>query len=537
MKFDRLFLVIGWIILVSVFIRPCGVPALANSPVKIVVVPFKIHSEKDLSFLQNGIQNMLATRLTRDERIKLNNRAEVEKAIADFPEPLTKQNAHLLGQKLFSDYVVFGSLTVFGNSVSTDAVLIDVTTKEPVVTFNQSGESRGDVIPHVNMFSQQIREKLFGPVPATDEKPAVSQAMTPVRPDAGKPEPDFFKSRRMNMEMMSLAMGDVDGDGRVELVFLSPHDVFIYRYTAGRFVKVSEINEKSYNQFIRVDIGDINGNGKAEMFITNLSRTGSTLNSLVMEWDGTDYRKIVTRQNLFYRVIRTPEQGDRLLGQKYNTKKVFEKGIHELIWNGEVYDTDRPYGPALNKNIYEFSYGDLLHKGRQIMASFSSTDRIRVMNPDGGLAWESADPYGGNYTYIAYHDEIDKDDEERYYLPQRIFVTDFDNNGKADFVVVKNKDTSSRVFGRFRMFRLGYLECLTWQGLGFEPLWRTPQISGYICDYGIGDIDGDGRKELVCGVVEQKDALIAKSRSYFIVWNKISRRILDNAAEEAFGKD
>jgi len=43
--------------------------APAEAPKKILILPFNIHSEKDLSFLQNGIFDMLSTSLSEAGKV------------------------------------------------------------------------------------------------------------------------------------------------------------------------------------------------------------------------------------------------------------------------------------------------------------------------------------------------------------------------------------------------------------------------------------------------------------------------------------
>ncbi len=507
------------IVMIISFKPAVYIDASEKKPVKIAIIPFDIHSEKDLSFLQKGIQNMLTTRLARGGEVELISEAKTKVAIAGFSKPLTSQTAHVLGAKLSADYVVFGSLTVFGNMVSTDASLIDVRGNRQVVAFNKSGENQGDVISHINLFAGNINETLFGKMPEPVEKPEESQKKESTI--TASDEPDFFKSRKFKTEIMSMAIGDVDGDGRAETVFVSSSDIFIFRHIKGRFVKVAEMKEKSYNDFIRVDIADINKNKKAEIFITNLSRTSTLLNSFVLEWDGKEFKKIVKKQNLHFRIINTPERGTILLGQKSDTQEIFEKNLYELEWTGGGYEPNVRHNPPKKKNIYNFTYGDPFHTDQQVITCFSKNDRIRVLDKAGKLEWESEDKYGGSYSHIEYSNS-GNDDKGRYYLHQRIIVTDFEKDGKDYIIVVKNQDSTSRVLAKFRMFRRGNIECLAWNGVGFERKWKTQDISGYISDYTVGDIDNDGRNELVCAVVVKGDSFVEKKRSYFIIWNKIS---------------
>ena len=97
-----------------------------------------------------------------------------------------------------------------------------------------------------------------------------------------------------------VALGDVDGDGKIETVVIAPHAVFVYRVASGRFQKISEMGE-SNNQFLTsVDIADINGNGYAEIFVTSFNAERTSVNSFVLEYDGANFVKIIEGSMIYY---------------------------------------------------------------------------------------------------------------------------------------------------------------------------------------------------------------------------------------------
>ena len=50
----------------------------ANSPKRIALLPFKINAEKDMTFLQNGIFDMLTSRLSKEGEVIVISRPAVE---------------------------------------------------------------------------------------------------------------------------------------------------------------------------------------------------------------------------------------------------------------------------------------------------------------------------------------------------------------------------------------------------------------------------------------------------------------------------
>ena len=59
-------------------------------------------------------------------------------------------------------YLLYGSLTLFGETVSTDARFVDVTQQKALVVFSQTGSKHGDIIEHIDLFSDQVKQEVFG---------------------------------------------------------------------------------------------------------------------------------------------------------------------------------------------------------------------------------------------------------------------------------------------------------------------------------------------------------------------------------------
>jgi len=116
----RLF-IIFWILFGFTFVT--SGEAFAK-PVKVAIVPFRVNAEKDLSYLKDGIVDMLSSRLYWEDKVTVINRQAVEKAAEAVAGTLNESTARKLGSGLGADYVLFGSLTVFGNSVSIDARMV-----------------------------------------------------------------------------------------------------------------------------------------------------------------------------------------------------------------------------------------------------------------------------------------------------------------------------------------------------------------------------------------------------------------------------
>ena len=535
----------------------------ANEPSRVAVVPFKIHSEKDLSFLQNGIVDMLTTRLSWENKVVVIQREATEHALKSTPQPLNENTARQLGTSLEADYVLFGSLTIFGESVSIDAKMIDMQGVKPAVTvFNQS-QGMDAVIPKVNAFAADINQKVFGritarpiattgPAPGTQTQQApsiyahpekllgqpgidqegvsddVTSGLNPefVVTRSGRDAATYWKSRNFDHYFKSMAIGDVDGDGNQEIVLIGQSDIFIYRKIEGRLLKVNEISGSANNKYLTVEVADVNQNGRAEIFVNNINTTSDTLESFVLEWNGDSFAPIVEKENWYYRVLDTPERGPVLMGQKRGVREAFLPGIHELMWQDGRYESASKLNVPRDLNVFCLAMGDIMNNGSETIIAFDEYDYLRVLGKSGSKEWKSEEKYGGSLNYVdtvGNDSSSEKDeDKDRIYLGQRIFLRDLDRDGKLEIVVAKNQGPTSRIFKRLRHYSSCEIVSLSWDGIGLGENWRTRKIQSYVSDFAIADFDNDGEDEMVAVVVMKKGAsLLVKANSAIISYDLV----------------
>jgi TolB-like protein len=542
----------GLILLFSMVVLAAGA-GMAGEPSRVVIVPFKINADTDLSFLKEGIVDMLTSRLSSGDRVVVIGRQETDQALHDVSIPVDEKAALAIGARLRADYVLFGSLTVFGNSISLDARMVDVHKKKPALTFFKQGKEIDEVIPQIDLLATRINETIFGRPVAARQPPAQAAehravyahpesllavessdkakvlsakpapAAAPALPASGGTAPAgiapaaFWKSKNFKVAIKGLALGDVDGDGKTEVVFISNRRIYVYRFESQRLVKIWEKAGKRSERFTGVDVADINRNGRAEIFVTSLKGAGQRLDSFVLEWDGDGFTRLVKGAPWYYRVIESPEGGKTLLGQKRTMDDPFVPGVYQLTWrNGEYVPEERLTLPK-GTNIFGFALGDVMNNGQQMIVAFDKGDHIRLFTASGEQQWKSDECYGGSMNYVESWLK-GEDVPDRIYLSQRICVHDLDRDGRQELVVASNQGSLGRLFARLRRFENGRIACLSWTDLGLTQIGETRKVSGHISDCAIGDLDNDGTAEVVAVQVAKQGTAVTSARSAIIVY-------------------
>ena len=534
---------------------PAGLRAEA---VRVLVVPFDIHSDQDLTFLQKGVTAMLSTRLTDPGKVLVVDQAAAREAVANLARPLNRETAAEAGRRVDARYVAFGSLTVFGGSISTDARFVEVAANTTLVTFNQTGQNHGDVITHVNAFAGAGNNRVFGRAAAggAAAAPPAPTAAAPAAVDSSQANPEkkmmqtgagmrigapgadmdttdaaVWRSRRFKFPVTGLAMADVDGDGQTETVFTGEQEVQVFRSINGQFTKVTTFELEAFYTILTVDAADINANGRAEIFI-NCRNKQFLPRVFVFEWNGSDFTTIHEENFWFYRIGRDA-QNDRvtLFGQRGRTDTVLMGPAHHLAWTEGSYQSQAIIPLPKGASVFSLAFGDVTGDGVENVMVFDSKDQIRLLGPGGREEWRSADPFGGSDSWLMTVEEYRNSQKEGYlyddkmpdtvfWVPHRILTVDVNRDGKNAVLVVQNRDMTKGVMQRTRVFRQGRFECLAWDNVGLVAQWRTRRFSGYISDYNIGDFDNDGSNELVFAVVKRVgDPVTGDQRSYLVSWD------------------
>ncbi|MEA3428579.1 MAG: FG-GAP-like repeat-containing protein [Thermodesulfobacteriota bacterium] len=514
----------------------------------IAVLPFTIHSAENIDYIKNGIWDMLISRLSATDKVEVISKSSVTETLKKTgKKDLTAGDVYGLGKMLSVDYVVWGSMTKIGNSISLDGKLLDVAAyKSPVGIFEQC---RGidEVIPKINTFAKNITCHLLGQVPPAFTPPSepatASSSQQPVSQDSKAiatmktPEgtytaiinPEFinvrscldrrgfWKSRRYPVEFKGMDIGDVNGDGLNEVVIIDGDSVFVYQKTGTELKLIQKISGKSYVNNIAVDVADINGNGVPEIIVTSTKR--SSLDSFILEFQDGKFVEIASGLRWFLRVIN-PSGSPLLLGQTAGIDKPFENDIHEIVWkNGKYVEGNRMLIPK-GLSVYGLAVDSIDKGDRERVIALDEYDHIRIYKKTkkpvsrihviGGsdkMVWKSADVFGGSNNLLDMDlrgpkpsdDEVDA--PENQYVNVRILTYDINKDGRKEIIIVKNLSASKRLFKNTRAFTKSEIYDLEWDGLGMVENWRTRTIQGYVADYQFKDIDNDGRNDIVLAIV------------------------------------
>lgn len=296
---------------------------------------------------------------------------------------------------------------------------------------------------------------------------------------------DYWKAFDFNYRARLLGMGDLDGDGREEIVISDGTRIRVYRVEGSDLLEVWADKYRRGDNHIAIDVADINKNGRAEVFITN---HGESLDSFVIEYRDGEYRRVWNNVPLFFRVIHIPGKGETLIAQG------LDGNIHEYSSKDGGYIKEKPLKLPLKVEIYGFAFVDWDGMLDYQILSIDDDDYLNLYNPDGVGIWRSKEHYGGSLLSYEKPHWIIEGKLEKKWVNGRIIIKDY-GDGKQRAIVIRNIPITY-IFRELRGYREAEVIGLRWNGMEIVEDWRIGKLNGFIADYGIGNLSNDGKENL-----------------------------------------
>ncbi len=522
------------VLLAALLVAAAGI-VWAKDTKTVAVLPFSVSSAENIDYVQQGIWSMLSSRLSSSGKIAVPGKDVVLGALRDRAgKELPMADLQAVGKDLKADYVVAGSVTKIGTNLSIDAKLVDVAASKAAIGVFTSSKGMDEVIPKITEFAQKIESHVLGgtapeatplsplPPPTTALQPAgagsreteivagmrkgksatFTGAINPDFINAMQPvdRRGFWMSERFPVEFRGMDIGDVNKDGLNEIVTITRNEIRIFRKKGKEFKMLQRIAGRGSDNYLSVDVADINGNGIPEIIVTNAQE--NSLDSFVYEWQDGKFVQIASRLPWFFRAIeRHKPAGRQLLGQRIRSMNIsidtneyapFDTEIYEIVWDGKAYSEGQKMRIPVGMSVYGLTIDDLGQGPPRVIALnqddylciYEETDKSLVsLQKFGGskeLLYKSDEPFGGSNLYVEAPGGIAVEANlAKSWINTRILTTDLNKDGRREILLVKNISGSARIMR--------------------------------VADYQFKDVDNDGENEIVMALVLSTGASMNES--------------------------
>lgn len=494
---------------------------------RVLFLPFDGSAAGKYTYLVDGIRTMLASRLSAKSGVQLVDyslqESEIQKMMA---AGQGSDDARAVYNRLQTDYVINGALYATNTGLKIQVGLSSAEMKA-AQTFSSLMENEDQVIKAVVTLVEEITQKMFG-VPGAEnalqddtvvkseeisgfrtehpekmyKKGALGGgAIVTVGENEGVSAKGVKRSSTIPAVIVSMDVGDLDGDGEKEIVFASHTALQVFRFADERFQKLTEFELLPTYKIHAVNIADLDKDGKSEIFVSGHERMN--LSSMILGWSAGNGMKVLSKNIRYYlRPIILPGEGLVLAGQYGNAlpeQGFVQPGIFKLTVGPSYASISRGQKIPLPPSVYLFDFirVDLDANGTIETVAIDRNERLLVYDSQNNLLWVSDEEFGGSRNYVGEAKGISVSKENRtrtvVFVPTKLLARDINGDGKPEIVIGQNKRVSYRFLENARSYEGGNVTCLAWKDSSMEELWRTNTIAGYIADYSFS-IAGEGKK-------------------------------------------
>ncbi|MDR3604134.1 MAG: VCBS repeat-containing protein [Syntrophaceae bacterium] len=471
-----------------------------HQPLKVITLPFSLlsgASDDELkSFCDHATDTVKSIVNSMGNMVIVIPDSAFEKFMKDKVPFKDDKEAVKLAQKVGAEMAIFGFLSREDNQYRMRGIMWNVAANKPTVSTDIRVDNIHALPSALNMFAAAISKRLTG-VPKLEfyKSEGMSPAATlPSRNPAlvslpGRSSQPLapWRSPEMSMGIASVTVGDLDGDGKNEVVFLDENGITISRFEDGGLKPLTRFSQAPAI-YVSAEAKDLDGSGIAELILCY--RTLSGFESAIIQYRGMNLKVVDQIPDVILKVISEPVDGKEkqlLVGQRIDSSGMFSGKMERYEFKDgklkRVGEIDLPPGTFL----LSYASGRFGPDNQFLRIILSQDQRLMAFDQDNRLVATKLDKLYGLHRRIRLYKQGQSPVDIE--MPGRILISNSQGVGQNEILVTKQSEAGSAI------------EALGWNGKQFVEDWRTVNSPGIISDYLITDFKNEGIKSLVLVLV------------------------------------
>ena len=510
---------------------------------RFLFLPFDSGSAGKFAYLADGVHSMLASRLAAKSGVKVvdasvhaSDLKQLEAAGGD------SLQAAAVFTRLQTDFLVSGAVYATDAGLKVQAVVSSAGSTADPQSFAAVAENEDQIIAAITSLADDIVDKVINRQQPGSVQPVEGEAEGMAGFQTEHPEKQYKKglygggsivssegsdvnvtskgvkrSSTIPVVIVGMDTGDLDGDGAVEIVFVSGTELQIFRYNEGKFRKIGSHTFRPTFKIHAVNTADLDRDGKAEIYIS--ANDQFRVASMILRWSAAE-GLTVQQDNIawFLRPLQMPDGSWILAGQMSSNdpaRGFVAPGIYRLEKKGDrKIHRDAQLPVPARVNLFDFVWADIDGDRSSEIVAIDRNEKLLVYDDKSNLTWVSEGNYGGSRNYFgpARSDgerggahsvaSVSADDRDLAFIPTKLVARDIDGDGKQEILIGRNKRKTPFFFRNFREYDGGSIACLGWRSSAMSEIWTTNTIPGYISDYSF-NLAKDAESGTTGGVIAQ----------------------------------
>lgn len=327
--------------------------------------------------------------------------------------------------------------------------------------------------------------------------PAPVSAVSPAVPGPK----ELWRSDPLPHEAIGVALGDIDGDGKKEIVVAFRDQIEAFRWNGQKLESMGVFKGHGYGNYLSVETGDPEMSGHDKIFATLFIEGVKRSRTIVLEYAQGAFHETSHLEG-FVRAVEHADGKRELLWQGLSMARELRViAPSPLEKSGKGYREGKPvkFVRSLNDDqLFGFTWGDWDGDGAEDLALLQNGERLRLFFKD--AKWSSSEGYGGTKADFSWENDATGSVYPRLLNWKPV-------TGKMQLLVPHNIQFSPIPLAHLKIYKNAELVDLAWNGLDMAPQWKLA-VSGILADFGIGDVQKSGTPQLWIAAVGAGDKTV-----------------------------